>query len=1645
MGMKQTRSTGFVRTRNRVGMTLGLMALFAGTSAFALDAASLPTGGVVTSGSATIDASASALTVNQSTDRAIINWNSFDIGAQASVTFLQPSTSSVTLNRVIGAGASTIDGALTANGSVYLVNPNGILFGSNAQVDVGGLIATTADIDDDDFNASSTVFTLDGATGSVTNAGTINAGAGGVALIGASVVNTGAITTTGGNAVLAAGQSVRLNAGADGLLSVEVDPATVSTLVSNGGMIIADGGQVVMTAQAAGEAVSSVVSNTGTVRARTIGEREGRILLLADADTGTVQVGGVLDASAPDGGDGGFIETSAATVSVADDATITTLAADGATGSWLIDPTDFTIAASGGDITGAALSAQLATTNVTIASTAGATTGSGDLFVNDAVSWTASTILTLTAVRNIAFNADITATGTTSGLVLTYGGDYSVADGASVTLAGTSASLKINGTSYTLIHTAAALMALGTSGYYALAEDIDAAGINWDPIGTSGSGKFNGTLAGLGHSVSNVTNTDSTLDYSGLFAYGSSTSVFRDLDLINVSVTGDYYVGGLAGYSGGTVSNVTVTGNVSGNQYIGGLIGNAAGTVTNAGSSATVTAYTYGGGLIGWNSATVTYSWANGLVTGGGGLGGLIGRQSGNVSYSWAEATVTSTGGSVGGFAGVNAGVISYSYANSNTTNTTNTGGFVGTNSGTISYSTAAGTVYGSSNYDGGFAGTNSGTIQYSSSSATIYGLARAGGLVGFNAAAGVIIDSSSSGDVSGGNYVGGLVGANAGTITGSHSSSYTSGASYVGGLVGYNSSSVISSYATGDVVASGTQGGGLLGWNSANVSGVYATGDVTVAGSYGGGLIGYSTGTVATSYATGDVVSTGGATGGLIGYTSNSITNAYATGDVTSAGSAGGLVGSTGGRVYYSYSLGKVTSSSSTGAGGLIGNLDSYAYYSFWNTTANPTLKAVGGTNTAAARYANVYGKTLAELMTASTFTAVGWSLDASGGTSSTWRIYEGYTTPLLRSFLKALTVTPVATTKVYNGLLDTTIDYTTSIDGAVVLGTARPTSAGASALDVGTYTTGITGLYSSQQGYDIVYGADTTLTITPASLTIAANSLSKTYGQTASLTYTATGLAARDSITTLALASDGTASTASVGDYAITAGGATGTGLSNYVITYADGTLSVDPAALTITASSASKTYGQTTVVDGYSVSGLVNGDTVSTVSVTSDGSAATAFVGDYAVTASAATGSGLSNYVVTYVNGKLTVVPASLTITASNASKTYGETATLDGYSVSGLVNSDSVSSVTLASNGSAATASVGDYAVTASAATGSGLSNYVVTYVNGALTVVPASLTITASDASKTYGETASLTYGVSGLVNSDSVSSVALASDGATAIASVGDYGVAASGATGSGLSNYVVTYVGGTLTVVPATLTITAGDVTKTYGATATLSYTATGLVNGDTVSSVALASDGAPATASVGDYAVAASEAAGSGLSNYVVTYVDGTLTVVPASLTITASDAAKTYGETAVLDGYSVSGLVNGDTVEAVSLASDGSVATAFVGDYAITAGGATGAGLSNYVVTYVDGKLTVVPATLTITASDASKAYGETAVLDGYGVSGLVNGDSVSTVALASDGAPTEAAAGDYAIVASGAAGAGLSNYAITYVDGVLTVTP
>ncbi|MDP4029117.1 MAG: filamentous hemagglutinin N-terminal domain-containing protein [Gallionella sp.] len=305
---------------------LTLALALTGTPAHALDLGALPTGGSIAAGTAAISQTANALTVQQSSQRAAIDWQSFNIGSAATVNFNQPNANAVALNRITGNSATEIYGKLNANGQVFFSNPNGMLFAKGAQVNVGGILATTMSLGNEDFMAGNYRLTNPGA-GAIRNEGLINA-LGSAALIGNSVENAGQIVAT--TVTLAAGNSVAVDLTGDGLIRARVEDAALKASIENSGSI--EGAQITLTAGQAKDAIDRVVNNTGIIRATGLSMQGGVILL----EGGQTLNSGTLDASASPlappfakgglggiSGNGGTIQVLGNQVGVMDGATIT--------------------------------------------------------------------------------------------------------------------------------------------------------------------------------------------------------------------------------------------------------------------------------------------------------------------------------------------------------------------------------------------------------------------------------------------------------------------------------------------------------------------------------------------------------------------------------------------------------------------------------------------------------------------------------------------------------------------------------------------------------------------------------------------------------------------------------------------------------------------------------------------------------------------------------------------------------------------------------------------------------------------------------------------------------------------------------------------------------------------------------------------------------------------------------------------------------------------------------------------------------------------------------------------------------------------------------------------------------------------------
>ena len=963
----------------------------AGLAYAQVPAGTLPAGGTVVVGAGQVQQSNKLLIINQSSARLGMDWQSFNIGSAASVEFRQPDAGSVALNRVLGHSGSQIFGQLRSNGQVFLINPHGVLFAPGSKVDVGGLVATTMDLSQQDFASGRFVFTATGAQGAVVNQGSLRASAGGyLALMGQHVDNQGDLTVDAGAVVLASGRAATVSISGNGLISAVVTPGDAGS-VGHSGRIQADGGTVTLSARSAEAIAASLVNNSGIVRANTLVERNGEVWItgdqvkssghiavdaptLGDAGrvvikggmaTGSLQMAGTVSATAANG-KGGQVETSAAHVAIDGATRVNTLSASGQHGTWTIDPTDFTVAAGSGvqttsGIGAATLSANLDLGSVALVTAAGGT-DAGDIFVQAPVSWTAGTTLTLTAERNININANLSASGLGASLVLTPGtaGTYSLGSGAKITLSGTQNTLQIAGVNYTLLRTLADVQAINASnttrsGNYAMAVDIDATATSattnptvFTPIGNnvtfSSNNSFRGRFDGLGNSIIGLTVNQPNTVAVGLFGTAHDATI-RNVNFSGGAFTGRQYVGAVAGYLGSnsstplvSVSNVSSNAPVSqtgtsANGLVGGLVGQLAatgGVITRSSSSGAVNtadSNASAGGLVGWISA-------------------------GSVDNSSASGNVTS----------------------SNSANSRSMGGLVGyfDGTGTLRDSQASGNVNAAFNVGGlvGYYGST-GVITNVSATGSVTGTASgyAGGLIGDWNTAGSITTATATGAVDGSQYVGGLIGRNnnsgsltGGTASGNVSSAYTSTA-YIGGLIGSVVTNVAGTQINGNSGSSGTVTftggtgniGGLVGYmtngsiaSSSSSSVVLATS--TVDSRSMGGLVGYldGTGTLSGVSATGSV--TGGYNaGGLIGYfgSSGALTGATAGGNVTGTQYVGGLIG-------YATGAGNLGASGTTGAVRATGNVSGrnyagglVAYFTGGNITNASAIGAVAVTGT--------------------------------------------------------------------------------------------------------------------------------------------------------------------------------------------------------------------------------------------------------------------------------------------------------------------------------------------------------------------------------------------------------------------------------------------------------------------------------------------------------------------------------------------------------------------------------------------------------------------------------------------------------------------------------------------------------------------------
>ena len=1063
----------------------------------------LPTGGSVAAGSAAIGTPAGgALTVTQSSSSAVVNWQSFSVGQGNTVNFVQPSSTSAILNRVTGSATSTIAGQINANGQVYLVNPNGIAITSTGTVNAAGFVASTLGISDSDFMAGKRNFTGNGASASVSNAGTITIGRGGyAALLGGSVDNAGTITVPLGKVGLGSGEQATLDLSGDGFMQVAVptNAAGSGALVSNSGRISANGGSVQLSAAAARNMARQAINMSGTIEARSVGGRNGAIVL--GGSGGAVAVSGKLNVASRRA-KGGNITVTGRDIKLAGAA----LDASGKTGGGNINV--------GGGRQGQGTLQRAETTTIDSATTikADATqTGNGG-------------------------NVTVWSDGATSvhGLISATGGAIS-GDGGQIETSGHTldfAGIRIDGSAVK-----------GKSGTWLLdPEDLTVDAAAAGTISTTLGGGTNVALQTTAGTASGPGNTSTgNGDIFVNSSIGWSSSAILTLNAYNaIKINAPITVGGAGGvsltYNTASPTNLTFASGAS-LDYGG----------TNHGGTLSINGSSY----------TLLYSMADVSNVNNLGLGGsyaLAGSlDASGTTYTDALIGSDNSHSFIGSFEG-----LGHTIRNLTVNKSGDFAGLFGYSSGTIrDIGLTGGSVSGTTSV-GGLVGALFGTITNAYATGVVSGTAYVGGLVGYLDSGGTISNAYATGAVSGYAHVGGLVGAQAGgTIGNAYATGAVSGSTYsmyVGGLVGAQGGGTIgNAYATGAVSGStySIYVGGLVGYQAGGTIGnAYATGAVS-GDAYVGGLVGYqdSGGTISNSYWD---TETSGRNNGIGGGNSSGIFLGLTTAQMADPFTF----------IDAGWNLTSIWGTLKTGGAPVLRSLTTDPVYSYYvrltgNASATYGDAIISGITTDGIGASNVtvgFGSG-ANAGTHATSESNVLALTYSTGGASDY--YINYGTGNVTIAQRAITVTANSGQTFTYG--DTpALTYTVGGLGLVNGDTLAGSLAGlTNTSGVGSYA--ITqGSLAASSNYTLTYtGANAT--VTQRAITVAANALSRNYGAAnPALTYTVGGRGlVNGDLLSGALITDADISS-SVGQYAITRGSLTVS--ANYTMTLVPGVLTVD-----------------------------------------------------------------------------------------------------------------------------------------------------------------------------------------------------------------------------------------------------------------------------------------------------------------------------------------------------------------------------------------------------------------------------------------------------------------------------------------------------
>ncbi|MBI8020835.1 filamentous hemagglutinin N-terminal domain-containing protein [Pseudomonas aeruginosa] len=1413
--------------------------------------------------------------IDQSTQRAIINWKGFDVSADEAVRFNQPGVTSSTLNRVTAGQESVIAGHISAPGQVIIYNSNGVVFSGSAKVDVGSLITTTANISDEHFRQGKLIFDQPGNPDArIVNDGSISVAEKGLAaFVAPSVANNGVINARLGTVAMAAGNAATIDLYGDGLVSIAVtDPVTrkpqdAQALVSNGGAIQADGGSVLITAEQASRVVDNAVNLSGVILARGTEVREGSVALVSKS--GDIQVAGKIDVSGPKSG--GDVLVSGQQVALASTASIDARgAAQG--GSVRI----------GGDFQGRGELPRAK--NATLAKGASidvSATGKGNGGL--AVVWSDGN--TRMDGRILARGG---AQGGNGGLVETSGKvNLSIADSAYVSVAAPYG----NGGTWLLDPTTLRIVASGgTSG--------SVGGAN----GASGDATVNasvvtGALAGgkVTLSASDRLSVEAPLITSNL---GGAS---RGLELIATGPAGAVDISAPILFRNGSLA-IRAGGNISflsgGTPQTSGIVDLGSGTLWMQTSTAGKISQQAGTALIAANLAGRAgsidlASWDN--------YAGNLALQTfnGTLKYRQSNATGVTTSGTVfdpfinQSMTGTAQNIVSSvgtRILEANSVGTT--GNYTLTADGNsefdrlvftaLPYRRVSGSASFPTNDSSDYLVTN---LRYQVNGSNVTATPNGGAPSGFTVAAG-------NGSVT--------------TWTGNWGTSW--GVKGFGGVIGVTDELQydVGTGLTEELIF------GLGGKTSrvdtrldlfmregafnsfAERAQVEMFKTTTTAGDI---LSRQQTATLTANDATrvyGDVNPTLTATmsgiNAIDAYVNSQFNDLYqatASTTATQASNVGqyAITGNANGSEYFSqrYQLvrqdGKLTVTpaqlivSADAKTKVYGDADPALTYQVSGLKNGDTAGAVlngGSLSRVAGENVGVYGINQGGLGLVSA------NYDLS---------YQGNNLTITKALLNVIAD---AKTKVY-GDADPSLTYQVSglkngdTAGAVLNGGSLSRVAGE---NVGVYGINQGDLALNSGNYDLSYQGNN-LTITKALLNVIADAKTKVYGDAdPALTYQVSGLKNGD--TAGAVLNGGSLSRVAgenVGVYGINQGGlALNSG--NYDLSYQGNNLTITKALLNVIADAKTKVYGDADPSLTYQVSGLKNGDSAGSILTGGLNRAAGENVGVYGINqGDLALNSG--NYDLSYQGNNLTITKALLNVIADGKTKVYGDADPALTYQVSGLKNGDTAGAV-LNGGGLVRVSgeNVGNYAIQQG---GLGLvsGNYDLAYQGNNLTITKALLNVIADGKTKVYGDAdPSLTYQVSGLKNGDSAGSILTGGLNRDAGENVGVYGINQGGLVLTS-GNYDLAYQGNDLTITKALLNVFADAKSKQVGtADPALTYQVSGLKNGDSAGQVLAGGLGRVGGEAVGQYDILQGGLALTS-GNYQLNYQGNLLSILPLPVT--------------------------------------------------------------------------------------------------------------------------------------------------------------